>query len=85
MTKFIKRKRSPEVRAWLKNEIAEQKDRHQKIVRRMDAMAKKRERAVTRFLERIQARGFNVNGDQLRKIPADEIPKRPRRKFKVVF
>jgi hypothetical protein len=37
------------------------------------------------FLERIQTRGYNVHFNMLRKIKPEEIPKRPKRKFKVVF
>jgi ABC-type Zn2+ transport system substrate-binding protein/surface adhesin len=85
MTKYIERKRSPAVKAWLKREIAEQKNRYRAIVKRMDARAAERDQAIAAFLGRIQTRGFSVTGDQLRKISAEEIPKKPRRKFKVVF
>jgi hypothetical protein len=85
MLKVIERKRSAAVRTWLKKEKDEQKARYKKIVAEMDALAPKRDKWVNAFLERIQTRGFNVHADMKRKIPAEEIPKKPRRKFKVVF
>ena len=85
MLKVIERKRSAAVRKWLKKEKDEQKARYKKIVAEQEALAPKRDKWVAAFLERIQIRGFNVHADIKRKIPADEIPKKPRRKFKVVF
>ncbi len=85
MVNAIKHTRSKAVRAWLKKEKEEQKVRYKKIVKEMDDLAPKRDKWVAGFLERIQTRGFNVHSDMLRKIPASEIPKKPRRKFKVVF
>jgi hypothetical protein len=83
--KLIPHKRSREVEAWLKREIAEQKTRYRKIVREQDALEPKRDKWVAEFLQRIQTRGFNVHFDQLRKIRPEEIPTKPKRKFKVVF
>ena len=85
MLKVIEHKRSAAVRTWLKKEKDEQKARYQKIVEEMDALASKRDKWVAEFLERIQTRGFNVHADIKRKIAPEEIPKKPRRKFKVVF
>jgi hypothetical protein len=83
--KLIRHKRSREAERWLKQEVREQKLRYRKIVAEQDALAPKREKWIAAFLERIQTRGFNVHADMLRKIPAEEIPQKPRRKFKVVF
>ena len=85
MLRVIKRKRSRQVTQWLKKEKQEQVARHKKIVAEQDALSPKRDRWVAAFLKRIQTRGFNVHSDILRKIDAKEIPKKPRRKFKVVF
>ena len=85
MVKVIEHKVSRDVKAWLKKEAAEQKERYKKIVAEQEALSPKRDKWVADFLERIQSRGFNVHADMLRKIPAAEIPKKPRRKFKVVF
>jgi hypothetical protein len=83
--KFIANKRSREAERWLKQEVREQKTRYRKIVAEQDALAPKRERWIAAFLERIQTRGFNVHSNMLRKIPQEEIPQKPKRKFKVVF
>lgn len=83
--KLIRHKRSREAERWLKQEIREQKTRYRKIVAEQEALAPQREKWVAAFLERIQTRGFNVHADVLRKIPPEEIPQRPKRKFKVVF
>ena len=48
-------------------------------------IAKQRDKWIDGFLERIQNRGYNVHFSTLRKIRPEEIRKRPRRKFKVVF
>lgn len=82
---FIFNKRSKEAASWLKKEIAEQKVRYRKIVAEQDALAPKRDRWIAEFLERIQTRGYHVHFNQMRKIPADEIPTQPKRKFKVIF
>ena len=83
--KLIRHKRSREAERWLKQEVREQKVRYRKIVAEQDALAPKREKWIAAFLDRIQTRGFNVHADMLRKIPAEEIPQKPKRKFKVVF
>jgi hypothetical protein len=83
--KLIKYKRSREAERWMKQETREQKSRYKKIVAEQEALAPKRDRWIDAFLERIQTRGFNVHADMLRKIPKEEIPRKPRRKFKVVF
>jgi hypothetical protein len=83
--KLIANKRSREAQAWLNREIKEQKVRYRKIVKEMDDLAPQRDKWVADFLHRIQTRGFHVHYDQLRKIRPEEIPVKPRRKFKVVF
>lgn len=86
MTNLIKHPRSREAQAWLKQEIAEQKLRFARIEREMnETIAAQRDRWIDGFLERIQSRGYNVHFNILRKIKAEEIPKRPKRRFKVVF
>lgn len=85
MSKLIKYRRSAEAERWLRQEIAEQKRRYRRIVREQDALGAKRERWVADFLQRIQTRGFNVHAADLRKIRGEEIPARPKRKFRVVF
>ncbi|KPJ81135.1 MAG: hypothetical protein AMJ58_05945 [Gammaproteobacteria bacterium SG8_30] len=83
--KLIKYKRSREAERWMKQETREQKARYRKIVSEQDALSSRRDKWIADFLERIQTRGFNVHADVLRKIPREKIPKKPKRKFKVVF
>jgi hypothetical protein len=83
--KVIEHKRTREVEAWLRKEVAEQKRRYRKIVQDQDALSPKRDRWIADFLQRIQTRGVNVHSDQLRKVRPEEIPTRPKRKFRVVF
>ena len=83
--KLIHKTRSREVSRWLKQETAEQKRRYRAIVAEQEALAPRRDRWIDEFLTRIQTRGYNVHYDQLRKIRPDEIPSKPKRKFRVVF
>jgi hypothetical protein len=48
-------------------------------------IAPERDGWIAAFLERIQSRGFFIHSDMKRKIKPEEIPTRPKRKFKVVF
>ncbi|HEY0941426.1 MAG TPA: hypothetical protein VGE08_15105 [Steroidobacter sp.] len=82
---FIPHERREEEERWLAEEIEEQKKRYEEIVRAMDALEPTRERWYAEFLQRIQTRGFNVDGDQRVKIPPEDIPLRPDRPHKVVY
>ena len=83
--KFIENKRSREAEAWLKKEIVEQKRRYRKIVDEQEALSPKRDKWIADFLQRIQTRGVHTHYDQMRKVRPEEIPVKPKRKFKVVF
>lgn len=83
--KLIEHKRSREAQAWLNKEIREQKARYRLIVKDQDALTPKRDKWIADFLERIQTRGVHVHFDQMRKVRPEEIPIKPKRKFKVVF
>lgn len=83
--KFIAHKRSTAVEQWLRKEFAEQKTRYRKIVAQQDALTPKRDKWIADFLYRIQTRGYHVHSNQMRKIRPEEIPTKPKRKFKVVF
>ncbi|MEM9529932.1 MAG: hypothetical protein AAGA23_03370 [Pseudomonadota bacterium] len=85
MLKLIERKRSKAVRDWMRKEAKEQKARYKKIVQEMDDLSPKRDKWIDEFLYRIQTRGFNVHKDEKRLIRPEELPKKPRRKFKVIF
>ena len=73
------------VKAWLKKEVALQKKRHQKIAKQNDALAPKRAKWYAAFFKRIQTRGFTMHLTERRQIGADELPKKPRRKDRVVW
>ena len=83
--KFIPHKLSREVEAWLRQEKAEQKKRYAKIVAEQEALSPKRDKWIAEFLQRIQTRGTHVHWDQMRKVRPEEIPVKPKRKFRVVF
>jgi hypothetical protein len=83
--KLIAHKRTREVEAWLRKELLEQKKRYKKIVAEQEALSPKREKWVADFLHRIQTRGYHVHFNQMRKIRPEEIPTKPKRKFKVIF
>jgi hypothetical protein len=83
--KFIENKRSREAEAWLKKEIVEQKRRYRKIVAEQEALTPKRDKWIADFLQLIQTRGVHTHYDQMRKVRPEEIPVKPKRKFKVVF
>lgn len=86
MPNLIKHTRSREAAAWLKKEVAEQKARFRKIEHEMNVtIAKQRDKWIDEFLHRIQTRGYHVHFNMQRRIKPEEIPKRPKRKFKVVF
>ena len=76
----IKHRRNRAVERWLDEERAEQEARFACIVEAMDDLAPRRKRWYAEFLERVQARGFNVDGDQRARIAAADIPVEPRRR-----
>ncbi len=80
-----KPKRNKTVQAWIDENVAEQKIRYRAIVKEMEELEPQRKRWIRDFLKTVQTRGFNVDGDMLRKIPKAEIPKEPKRKHKVVW
>jgi hypothetical protein len=76
--------RSRETARWLRTESAEQRRRRRGILAVQDALAPRRTRWIAQFLERIQSRGFHVNGAECRKVRPEEIPSQPRRALRVV-
>ncbi len=87
MAHTIKHKVPAIVKAWLKKEIALQKALHKKISKEMDDLAPTRAKWYEDFFERLQrpGRGFNVHFTERRLIADEEIPKKPRRKDKVIW
>ena len=80
-----KPRRNKAAQAWLDENVAEQKIRYRAISKEMEAHEPQRKKAIREFLNTIQTRGFNVDGDMLRKIQKNEIPKEPKRKHRVVW
>lgn len=74
-----KPERSAEVKAWLDEEITAQQVRYDGIVEEIEGIQEERNGWIARFLEIIQNKGFNVNGDLRRQITPEEIPTRPDR------
>lgn len=81
----IKPRRTKEMAAWMKENVAEQKKRYAAIVKEQEGLAPQREKWVAQFLQIIQTRGFNVTGDQRRVIKREEIAKKPKGPHQVVF
>ena len=77
--------RKTEAQNWIRENIAEQKKRYAAIVKEQDELAPQREKWVEQFLQIIQTRGFNVNGDMKRVIKPGEIAKKPKGKHQFVF
>jgi hypothetical protein len=82
---FITHDRPTEVDEWLNQEIAEQQQRYDAIVKTMEELGPTRDKWYEEFLERIQKRGFNVDGDMRVKIKPEDIPVKPDRPHKVVY
>ena len=80
-----KAKRTAAVRAWIAQELREQDERYQKIYAEMEDLAPQREDWIQAFFERIQTRGFSLHAGIRRKVKPEELPKRPKRKLRVVF
>ena len=81
-----KSKRSEEAEKWLAAEIAEQRERYEKIAKEMNIdLAEQREVWIREFYERITTTGFNVHADMKKIIKKEELFAKPDREFKVVF
>ena len=78
--------RAAEARAWIQENVLEQKKRHAAIQKEMNEdLAPQRERWYREFLHIVQTKGFNVSGDQRRAIKPAEVPKKPKRPDRVVY
>ena len=76
----ITHRRDRATQRWLDAERAEQEHRFAGIVKAMNALAPKRRLWYAEFLKRIQARGFNVDGDERVRVAANDIPVEPKRR-----
>ena len=77
--------KSKAVKIWMKKELKLQQARFKKILKHMEDIAPQRDKWIATFLETIQVRGTNIDGDVRRIVAPEEIPKKPRRKFKVTY
>ncbi len=76
--------RPAENKAWIKENITEQKRRHKAIAKEMNKdIAPQRVKWYKKFLKDISTTGFNVTGDMKRVIAKKDLPK-PRKKDQVV-
>ena len=73
------------IKAWLKKEVELNKKLHRKIAKEMDSIAPKRAKWYAAFYKRIQTRGLNVHFTERRQVSAEELPKKPKRKDRVVW
>jgi hypothetical protein len=78
--------RSKENKAWLKENITEQKKRHRAIMKEMNEdVAPQRAKWYKQFLKDVSTTGFNFNGDMKQVIAKKDLPEQPKRKEKVVY
>jgi hypothetical protein len=77
--------RSEQVRRWLEDNLAEQERRHAAIAAGMEALTATRQSWIAEFFQRLQTTGYNVAGDQKRRITRAELPVNPGRPFKVTY
>lgn len=81
----LKPAQDPEVKKWMKENVAEQKRRYRAIVKEMEDLWPKRTKWYKEFHKCVQTEGFSVTGDVRRIIKKSEVPTEPKRKHKVVF
>lgn len=74
-----------EEKAWFEEELKEQLDRYETIVKEMEDLSSEREQWVADFLHRVQTRGFHWHAENRRVIPKDEIRPRDGRPLQVIF
>ena len=81
----IKHTQSRAVKSWIGNELKQQQKRFKKILKNMEDLSPKREKWIAEFFDRITTRGTNIDGDIRRVVAPEELPKPPRRKFRVTY
>lgn len=81
----LRPKLTKEEQSFVKQELAEQIERYNKIVAEQEALTPQREKWVKEFLHRIQTRGYHVHAGIKRVIPKNEIRPRDGRPLEVIF
>ena len=84
---LIPHERTCEAAPWLCEESAVPARHFKAIVSEQEALSPKRDVWVSEFLQRSQAHGCHVHFDldEVRRIPASEIPEEPKRKLRALF
>ena len=83
---FIEHAITPEVEAWLKEELAEQEERYLSVEGAMADLAPMREKWYQEFFDRLTKHGFNQDGDDKIIIKRGDLPLKPEgREDKVVW
>lgn len=72
-------------KTWFEEELKEQLDRYETIVKEMEDLTAEREQWVADFLHRVQTRGFHWHAENRRVIPKEEIRPRDGRPLQVIF
>lgn len=72
-------------KTWFEEELKEQLDRYETIVKEMEDLTAEREQWVADFLHRIQTRGYHWHAENRRVIPKDEIRPRDGRPLQVIY
>ncbi|MBC6428123.1 MAG: hypothetical protein GDA55_02685 [Cellvibrionales bacterium] len=75
---FIEHDISPEAKAWVQEEIAEQEERYRKIEKQMADLEPMREKWYQEFFDRLTTTGFSADGDMKVKIKPEELPVKPK-------
>ena len=81
----IKHSQSRSVMSWIGNELKQQQKRFKKILKNMEDLSPKRDKWIAEFFDRITTRGTNIDGDIRRVVAPEELPKKPKRKFRVTY
>ena len=71
---FIEHELSPEVEAWIKQEVEEQEERYRAVSGEMEDLAPMREKWYQEFFDRITTTGFNDDGDMKVVIKSEDLP-----------
>jgi len=71
---FIEHELSPEVEAWIKQEVEEQEERYRAVSGDMEDLAPMREKWYQEFFDRITTTGFNDDGDMKVVIKSEDLP-----------
>jgi hypothetical protein len=74
---FIKHSLTPDVEAWIKEEVADQEARYLSVSRQMAELAPLREKWYQEFFDRLTTTGFNEDGDQKILIKISDLPVKP--------